>query len=133
MTTVVATRAMPQILLVEDNPVIQRMYSHMLRRKGYTVVIAENGMAALAQIEATPFALMIADLTMPEMDGIELIQRVRADPRFQQLPVIMLTASGQDEDRQRAHAAGVNDFLTKPSSSLEFLAAVERLLTSIIV
>lgn len=131
MLTNLMNTAMAQILLVEDNPVIQRMYSHMLRRNGYTVVIAENGMAALAQIEAAPFDLVIADLTMPEMDGIELIQRMRSDQRFQQVPVIMLTASGQDEDRQRAHAAGVNDFLTKPSSSLEFLAAVKRLLTPI--
>lgn len=115
-----------RILLVEDNPVIQRMYSHMLRRRGYNVVIAENGLAALRQIEQDTFHLVIADLTMPEMDGIELIERVRANHRYDYLPFIMLTASGQEEDRQRAHAAGANDFLTKPSSSLEFMAAVQR-------
>lgn len=114
------------ILLVEDNPVIQRMYSHMLRRRGYRVAIAENGIAALRQIELDQFDLVIADLTMPEMDGIELIERVRANHRYDCLPFIMLTASGQEEDRQRAHAAGANDFLTKPSSSLEFMAAVQR-------
>ncbi|NJK82225.1 MAG: response regulator [Chloroflexaceae bacterium] len=122
---------MATILLVEDNPIIQRMYSYMLRKKGHTVVIAENGALALRLMEDTPFDLVIADLAMPEMDGLELIGHVRADTRYKGLPIIMLTASGQEEDRERAQAAGANDFLTKPSSSHEFIAAVHRQLAAL--
>lgn len=119
---------MATILLVEDNPVIQRMYSYMLRKKGFTVVLAENGRLALQRMDETDFDLVIADLAMPEMDGLELIEHMRTNERYQNLPVMMLTASGQDDDRRKAEAAGVNDFLTKPSSSHEFISAVRRLL-----
>jgi CheY-like chemotaxis protein len=75
-----------------------------------------------------PVDVLIADLSMPEVDGIELLRRVRADLRHAVLPVVMLTASGQEHDREVASAVGASAFLTKPASSSELLATLERLL-----
>jgi two-component system chemotaxis response regulator CheY len=71
---------------------------------------------------------MIADLSMPEMDGLTMVRHVRAGSSHQQMPVIMLAASGEDQDRIAAQASGANDFLTKPASSRDLIATVERLL-----
>lgn len=117
---------MATILVVEDYLVAQRMYSHMLRKKGHTVLVADNGCAALEQLAETSIDLVVADLSMPEMDGVSLLQHIRADQRYQNIPVIMLTASGQENDRLRAEAEGANDFLTKPASSHEFIETINR-------
>jgi CheY-like chemotaxis protein len=117
---------MATILVVEDYMVAQRMYSHMLRKRGHTVVVADNGRVALERLAETAVDLVVADLAMPEMDGVDLLRHIRADERYCHLPVIMLTASGQEQDRLEAEAEGANDFLTKPASSREFLATVHR-------
>jgi CheY-like chemotaxis protein len=120
------TEIMATILVVEDYLVARRMYSHMLRKKGHTVLAADNGLTALEQMAETPVDLVVADLSMPEMDGVALLKHLRADERYRRLPVIMLTASGQEHDRLRAEAEGANDFLTKPTSSQEFLETIQR-------
>lgn len=117
---------MATILVVEDYLVAQRMYSHMLRKRGHTVVVADNGRIALERLEETSVDLIVADLAMPEMDGVTLLKHLRADERYRHIPVIMLTASGQEQDHQIARAEGANDFLTKPTSSQEFLETVNR-------
>lgn len=117
---------MATILVVEDYLVAQRMYSHMLRKKGYTVVVANNGLVALERLAEQQVDLVVADLSMPEMDGVALLQHLRADERYRHLPVIMLTASGQEQDRVRAEAEGANDFLTKPTSSQEFIETIKK-------
>lgn len=121
---------MATILVVEDYLVAQRMYSHMLRKRGHTVVVADNGCTALEQLARTSIDLVVADLSMPEMDGVSLLQRIRADQRYHHLPVIMLTASGQEHDRLRARAEGASDFLTKPASSHEFIETIARHLST---
>jgi two-component system chemotaxis response regulator CheY len=120
---------MTTILVVEDYLVAQRMYTHMLRKKGYNVVVADNGVMALQRLSEEPVDLVVADLAMPEMDGVDLLRRIRADEQYRHLPVIMLTASGQEQDRLRAEAEGASDFLTKPTSSHEFLETINRCLT----
>ena len=119
---------MATILVVDDNTTIVRMLTYTLQKKGYAVVSAFHGIEALERLAETPCDLVIADLTMPEMDGLTLLRHLRADPRYRDLPVIMLTASGQDEDRVVARSAGVDDFLTKPTSSRELLERVSELL-----
>jgi two-component system chemotaxis response regulator CheY len=118
---------MTTILIVDDSPVSQRLLGYTLIRGGYTVITAGHGREALQRLTEAPVDLVIADLAMPEIDGISLLRQIRADRHLHALPLMMLTASGQDEDRLIAEAAGVNDFLTKPASSSELLDAVQRL------
>jgi two-component system, chemotaxis family, chemotaxis protein CheY len=117
---------MALILIVDDYPVTQRLIGQILQNNGHESVIANNGVEALEMLEAESFDLLIVDIAMPEMDGITLLRHLRADVRFAALPVIMLTASGQDEDRIDAEAAGADDFLTKPASSHQLIETVNR-------
>ena len=117
---------MARILIVDDNAVLRRVISVTLRKAGYTVLAAENAAEAVRLLAEAPVDLMLLDVAMPETDGLTLLRRLRADVRYKKLPIVMLTASGQDEDRFSAHAEGANDFLTKPASSAELVDTVRR-------
>jgi len=120
---------MGTVLVVDDHPVNQRLLYHRLRGNGHEVLIAANGVEALDLLNrpTTPvIQLAIIDIAMPEMDGLTLLHHLRIDPRFASLPVIMLTASGQDGDRETAETEGANAFLTKPVSSWELTETVNR-------
>jgi CheY-like chemotaxis protein len=119
---------MATILIVDDYLVTQRVLSTQLRKNGYEVWTASSAREALARLTETPIDLAILDIAMPEIDGLMLLRQLRCDTRYQALPVIMLTASGQDQDRIEAREAGANDFLSKPASSRELLDTVQRLL-----
>jgi CheY-like chemotaxis protein len=119
---------MSTILIVDDSPVIQRLLCLTLQREGHDVSTVSNGREALAMLSNGCFDLAIVDLAMPEMDGITLLRQIRANQHCPQIPVIMLTASGQDEDRVMAGKAGANDFLTKPANSRVLAQTVSRLL-----
>lgn len=115
---------MGTILIVEDYPVTQRVLSLTLRNNGYEVLIAGNGLEAIALLEQYPVDLALVDIAMPEMDGLALLRHLREDPRFQSLPIVMLTASGQDDDRALALSIGANGFLSKPASSQQLIETV---------
>ena len=115
-----------KILIVEDYPVTQRVLSLTLKNSGHDVQIANHGVEALEQLDIAPVDLALVDIAMPEMDGLELLRHLRNDKRYNALPVIMLTASGQDEDRQTALNIGADGFLTKPTSSRELLETIQR-------
>lgn len=119
---------MATILVVDDSLVSQRMLGYTLQRGGYAVITASDGLEALELLRQHPVDLVISDLAMPEMDGLTLLQSLRADERFRDMQLIMLTASGQDQDYRAAQAAGVSDFLTKPTSTRDLLATVSRLI-----
>jgi CheY-like chemotaxis protein len=119
---------MAAILVVDDSVVSQRVLGFTLKQNGHLVEQAQHGRQALERLAEQPFDLVIADLSMPIMDGLTLIQHLRADDRYKKLPVIMLTASGQDRAYAAAGAAGADDCLTKPVGSRELVAAVARLL-----
>ena len=119
---------MTHILVADDNLVVQRMLSYTLQKQGYTLSLAGTGRQALDHLATAPVDLLICDLAMPDMDGLALLGYLRTSPQYARLPIIMLTASGQDEDRQQARLAGASDFLTKPTASRELLAAVARCL-----
>lgn len=119
---------MATILVADDSPVSRRLISYTLQRNGHTVITVSDGQEALAQLMETTFDLVIADLSMPNVDGLTLLRALRNDERRCDLPLIMLTASGQDEDRLKAQATGANDFLTKPTSSRQLTETVSRLL-----
>ena len=119
---------MATILIVDDYTVSLRLLSHILERAEHEVLTAEHGLAALDLLEQYPIDLVILDIDMPDINGITVLTRIRADRRFVSLPVIMLTASGDEQDRVDAEVAGADGFLTKPSSSGEIVDAVNRLI-----
>ena len=117
------------ILVVDDEPVTQLMLGLMLQRSNYTVITAVDGQEAMNQLANQKVDLAIIDVNMPKMDGMTMLQRLRADKRFENLPVIMFTAQGQDRVRQEATQKGATGFLTKPASSSEVTSTVARFLT----
>ena len=90
--------------------------------------VASDGFEALRQIDSQAFDLVIMDIAMPGLDGIEVLSRIRSSAQHHELPVIMLTASGDDFVREKAKRVGASAFLTKPASSAEVLATVKSLL-----
>jgi two-component system chemotaxis response regulator CheY len=120
---------MAMILVVDDYSTSQRLLGFILRQHNHTVVTAIHGLSALEQLAKIPVDLVITDLNMPEMDGLTLLQQLRADPRLMYLPVIILTGSGYEQDNARAKAAGATSFLTKPVESEELIAMVNCLLS----
>ncbi|MCU0230245.1 MAG: response regulator [Acidobacteria bacterium] len=114
------------VLVVEDNPVNRRLVTTILERAGYRVVAADNGAEALARLAEAEPSLILMDVQMPVMDGLEATVRLRREPRWAALPVVALTAHAQASDREACLAAGMNDYLTKPIERGALLAAVAR-------
>ena len=119
---------MTNILIVDDETVALRILQYTLNKQGYSVQTASSGDEALRLASQTTFELMILDISMPMMDGVELLTELRQLSETANTPIIMLTASSQDEDRVRAENAGANLYMTKPFSSQKILEAVESLL-----
>jgi CheY-like chemotaxis protein len=103
-----------KILLVEDNEMNRDMLSRRLRRRGHEVLIAADGAEALRVAGEAQPELVLMDLSLPVMDGWEATGRMKANPQTASIPVIALTAHAMDADRERALAAGCDDFDTKP-------------------
>lgn len=112
------------VLVVDDQPANLQLVGSQLAAAGFDVMPARSGAQALARIAARMPDLVLLDLLMPEMDGFELLERLRADPRLAALPVIVLTALQERELLVRAFAAGAVDYLTKPCVVEEMLARV---------
>lgn len=116
------------ILIVDDSTITQRTVSMQLRRHGFTVLAAETACAARVQLAARSVHLVILDLGIPDADGVTLLRELRRNRSYQELPIVVLTASGYDSDRVEARAAGATAFLTKPVSTTELLQTVHRAL-----
>ena len=106
-----------KILIVDDDATTRKLLGLFLKAKGYEVAYAENGLDGLEKIGTAEPNLIISDLNMPYMDGIEFVKTVRADPQRAELPILMVTTEGDPEERERAMAAGVNGYLIKPVSA----------------
>ncbi len=105
-----------RVLLVEDNEVNRFLAEELLSDLGIRVTMALNGREGVDKVNAEPFDLVLMDIQMPVMDGLTATQLIRADSRFQSLPIVAMTAHAMSGDRQRSLAAGMNDHLTKPIS-----------------
>src|ERR1700760_4463888 len=119
---------MPKILLVEDNEMNRDMLSRRLVRSGFEVVIAVDGGQGVAMAASEKPDLILMDMSLPVMDGWEATRRVKADAATRAIPVIALTAHALVEDREKAHAAGCDDFDTKPVELPRLLEKINRLL-----
>jgi len=117
------------ILLVEDNPVNRRLAQHVLEKEGYTVVAADNGAAALKTLERKRFDLVLMDVQMPRMDGIETTTAIRNREKITggYTPIVALTAHAMVGDRERCLKAGMDGYLIKPIQPATLLEAIERL------
>jgi two-component system chemotaxis response regulator CheY len=103
-----------KILIVDDDPTTRKLIGLFLKAKGYAVAYAENGLDGIEKIGMENPNLIITDLNMPYMDGIEFVKSIRADPARAEIPVLMVTTAADPEERERAMAAGVNGYLVKP-------------------
>lgn len=116
-------------LVVEDSPMMRQLLVFALSRiSGLMVSEADDGAQALRYLSSRQFDLVITDINMPVLDGLKLVQRVRADARHKQTPIIVITTDRRVEDRDRAMALGANDYITKPIQAPEVVATVKRLL-----
>jgi DNA-binding response OmpR family regulator len=116
------------ILVVDDEPHIRRILSALLRMEGFEVKLARDGTEGLGVWQSGPFDLVILDLIMPGASGLEVLAKIRSHPDRGTTPVIILTAKGQDTDRQAALAGGADEFLTKPFSPKKLVARIREIL-----
>ncbi len=117
-----------RILIVDDEPHIRRLLATRLQVEGYDVEEACDGEEGLRTLPGFRPDLVILDLMMPGASGLEVLSMIRADPERRGLPVIILTAKGQDSDRDLALAGGASDFVTKPFSPNKLLARIREIL-----
>jgi CheY-like chemotaxis protein len=118
----------PLILLAEDNEDSSMLLSEYLETKGYHVTIARNGGEAIERARETLPALVLMDIQMPGMDGLEAIRRIRADSDLTHIPIVAVTALAMAGDRERCIEAGANDYMSKPISLKQLMALVRQYL-----
>ncbi len=117
-----------KILVVDDEPFIVRSLTFVLKKQGYKTITATDGEEALAKIQEEKPDLVFLDVMMPKKTGFEVCQEVRANPEMGDLYIIMLTARGQEADRERGLRLGVNEFMTKPFSPSKIIERVKAVL-----
>jgi len=126
----IAREAARRALLVDDSPVFRNAVADILSELGCAVTLAEDGVAGLEALQHVQPDIVVTDIQMPRMDGIELIRRIRADPRLAHLPVIAVSTLASTQDRRRALEVGANAYLIKSELSEGGMAeALDRLVS----
>ena len=116
------------IMTVDDSASVRQMVSFTLKDAGYDVLEAANGYDALQKLNGERVAMVITDLNMPEMDGIELVRALRSNAAYKFIPIIMLTTESQAEKKQEGKAAGATGWIVKPFKPDQLLAVVKKVL-----
>ncbi len=116
---------MAKILVVDDEEPIQELLRFNLEKEGYLVRVAKDGQEALQHVEKDQPDLLVLDLMLPGMDGLEVCRKLRSNPKFHQIPIIMLTAKGEEIDKVLGLELGADDYMTKPFSPRELLARIK--------
>jgi DNA-binding response OmpR family regulator len=116
------------ILIAEDEPSIMESLDFILRRAGWSIVSVTDGDEALEAVRRHNPRLVVLDVMLPRRSGFEILKHIRADSITRHLPVLILTAKGQQEDRRIAEQLGANSFVTKPYANAEVVETVRRLL-----
>ena len=117
-----------KIFIIEDEPSIIQLVQHNLEKEGFIVASSENGNEGLKQLKKLEPNLLLLDWMLPDLSGIEICKNIRKDNKFKSLPIIMLTAKGEEEDKIKGLESGVDDYLTKPFSYKELLARIKAVL-----
>ena len=117
------------ILIVEDSPTMRQLIAFALKRiKGVRIVEANDGVDGLKKLSAERFNLIFTDINMPIMDGLKLVSLVRNDASYREIPIVVITTEGAQEDRERALSLGANDYITKPIQPNRILDVAKELL-----
>lgn len=116
----------PTILVADDEPSIVLSLQLLLQRAGFDVRVARNGEEAIQSVETSTPDLILLDTMMPKRDGFDVCRTLRANPAWQALPIVMLTARSRDTERQKGMALGATDYITKPFSTRDLVLAVRR-------
>ncbi|MCI0576419.1 MAG: response regulator, partial [Chloroflexi bacterium] len=117
-----------RVLIIDDDPGILMLTEIVFRRAGYEAHIAANGTEGLARVAEVQPDIIILDVMMPDLDGYQVCQRIRANPQTAGVPILMLSAIAKDEDRERCFAVGANAFVGKPVSPKDLVARITALL-----
>ncbi len=115
-------------VIIEDNPDVRAMVAMKLTSAGFVVHEAADGMAGLSTVQLVEPDIVILDMMMPRISGLEVLERLRSDSSIDQIPVILLTARAQDEAVRSGFAAGASDYIIKPFSPRELVERIEKLL-----
>ncbi|MBA3050955.1 MAG: phosphate regulon transcriptional regulator PhoB [Alphaproteobacteria bacterium] len=121
----------PYVLVMEDEDALATLLSYNLEKEGYRVVVASDGEEGMLQIEERLPDLVLLDWMLPKLSGIEVCRRIRGKPETRNMPIIMLTARGEESDRIRGLDTGADDYLTKPFSMSELIARIRAVLRRI--
>ncbi len=116
-----------KVLVVDDDIAIVKMVEFKLKAGGFEVICAFDGQEAMDKILTCKPDIIVADISMPEIDGIELTHRVRNNPETKDTPVIILTSRGEDEQREEARMIGATEFTTKPFAPSKLLSIVKKI------
>jgi DNA-binding response OmpR family regulator len=119
---------MPRALVVEDDPDIARLIERYLQRAGYATEIVHSGRTVITRVRERPPDILILDLMLPDVDGLDICRTLRGDPATASVPIIMVTAKAEESDRIGGLELGADDYLTKPFSPNELVARVRALL-----
>jgi two-component system phosphate regulon response regulator PhoB len=117
-----------KIFIIEDEASIIQLVQHNLEKEGFIIASSENGNEGLKQLKKFEPNLLLLDWMLPDLSGIEICKNIRKDNKFKTLPIIMLTAKGEEEDKIKGLESGVDDYLTKPFSYKELLARIKAVL-----
>jgi two-component system chemotaxis response regulator CheY len=116
-------------LVVEDSPMVRQLIVFALARiKNMIVTEADDGVTGLKKLAGNRFDLVITDINMPIMDGLKLIKKIRTDPTHKEVPIIVITTEGSEEDRARAISLGASAYITKPIQAPQVISKVKELL-----
>ncbi len=116
------------VLLVDDEPNIILSLEFLIEQAGYEVRVARDGDAALKSIEERKPDLVLLDVMLPKRDGFDVCERIRANPAWNDIRIVMLTAKGQDSEREKGLALGADAYITKPFSTREAMEQIKRFL-----
>ena len=117
-----------KILVVEDSPTMRQLLCFALKRLNVQIVEANDGIDGLKKVTSDKFDLIITDINMPIMDGLKLVSLVRSNPTYKDIPIIIVTTEGSEEDRKRGLALGANAYISKPIQSGQVISLVKSML-----
>ncbi len=117
-----------KILIVDDDKTTRKLLNLFLKAKGYEVVTAENGLDAMEKLGTENINLVVTDMNMPYMDGIELTKNLRADDNWKNIPIVMVTTEADEDEKKKAVEAGVDDYLVKPANAEQITDSIKRIL-----
>jgi len=117
-----------QVLVADDEPYILRSLAFVLEKEGYSYTVAKDGLETLAKARKLQPAVLFLDIMMPKKGGFDVCKELKADPKLRKTHIIMLTAKGQEDDKDRGLASGADEYMTKPFSPRQVVARLKELL-----